>query len=155
MFKRCELPLNVFLFALNFKTKMGKEARGDWNLIEKGVNHLFATYYKANNIIPLSEWENFTTHLNTPLPTNFRFTGSKKSSNLLQQKMIDEYFNLPSNVDGVDVSLPFQLPWYPNGLGWQYNAARSIIRHNAEMSRFHGFLVQETEAGNISRQGNF
>lgn len=134
---------------------MGKN-RGDWTLVEEGCNHLFTAYYKANNIVPNSDWETLIKCLNAPLPINFRFTGSKTTSKQLENQMINDYFKLlPSSVDGVEIQLPSRLPWYPQGLGWQYNATRSVVRNNQELTRFHGFLVQECEAGNISRQGLF
>ena len=55
-------------------------------------------------------------------------------------------------IDGVKVSVPTPLPWYPNELGWHFESSRSEIRKSAHFSDFHAFLVQETALGNICRQ---
>jgi len=55
-------------------------------------------------------------------------------------------------IDGVKVSVPTPLPWYPNELGWHFESSRSEIRKSAYFSDFHAFLVQETTLGNICRQ---
>lgn len=41
---------------------------------------------------------------------------------------------------------------YPEGLAWQFNVAKPVLRKQPEFKKFHSFLVFETEVGNISRQ---
>ncbi|KAG9100432.1 hypothetical protein FRC06_004141, partial [Ceratobasidium sp. 370] len=53
---------------------------------------------------------------------------------------------------GKAVDPPRQLPWYPDGLGWQFDVSKSVLRKTPEYKKFHNFLVYETEVGNISRQ---
>ena len=55
-------------------------------------------------------------------------------------------------IDGSKVEPPTTLPWYPDGLGWQINATRMVIKRSPEFSKFHKFIVAETESGNLSRQ---
>ena len=105
-------------------------------------------------------------------------------------------------VEGVQIPPPFQIPWYPNGLGWQVtrfplslssmpgfdacffwggggcatptavvllssdphhhrvavparcqvNTYRAVLRKTPQLKPFHRFLVNETGAGNLSRQ---
>ncbi|KAJ3218960.1 tRNA (cytosine(34)-C(5))-methyltransferase [Dinochytrium kinnereticum] len=55
-------------------------------------------------------------------------------------------------VDDKKVEPPSPLPWYPNQLGWQFDAPRAALRNNPDIAKFHSFLMAETEAGNISRQ---
>jgi len=60
-------------------------------------------------------------------------------------------------------------PRYPDGLAWQFNVPKKVLRRSPEFKRFHSFLVFETEVvrhcslrlsvrpnhiiqGNISRQ---
>lgn len=54
--------------------------------------------------------------------------------------------------EGESVSPPTQIPWYPDGLAWQFNVAKKVLRKSPEFKKFHNFLVFETEVGNISRQ---
>ncbi|CAN6479939.1 unnamed protein product [Victoria cruziana] len=44
------------------------------------------------------------------------------------------------------------LPWYPDKLAWQVNFSRMQLRKNQTLERFHEFLKQENEIGNITRQ---
>ncbi len=72
----------------------------------------------------------------------------------LISRMRREYF--PSveeiKVDGERVEPPAEIPWYPNGLAFQYQASRQEMRKSEALARLHSFLVSETETGNISRQ---
>jgi multisite-specific tRNA:(cytosine-C5)-methyltransferase len=60
-------------------------------------------------------------------------------------------------------------PRYPDGLAWQFNVPKKVLRRSPEFKKFHSFLVFETEVvrrrllplpdflthitqGNISRQ---
>ncbi|XP_065048712.1 multisite-specific tRNA:(cytosine-C(5))-methyltransferase-like isoform X3 [Musa acuminata AAA Group] len=44
------------------------------------------------------------------------------------------------------------LPWYPGKLAWHMNFSRMQLRKNQTLERFHEFLKQENEVGNITRQ---
>ena len=50
------------------------------------------------------------------------------------------------------VTPPQRIPWYPDGLAWQFDVPRGVLRRSPELTRFHQFLLMETEEGNISRQ---
>jgi multisite-specific tRNA:(cytosine-C5)-methyltransferase len=41
-------------------------------------NQRFTTYYKAQEIIPDTEWDLFMESLKTPLPTTFRIAGIRQ-----------------------------------------------------------------------------
>jgi multisite-specific tRNA:(cytosine-C5)-methyltransferase len=43
-------------------------------------NERFEAYYKAQNILPDEEWDEFMDQLREPLPTTFRVAGSRQSS---------------------------------------------------------------------------
>jgi multisite-specific tRNA:(cytosine-C5)-methyltransferase len=63
--------------------KKGKKANhGDEraDLIEKSdmVNDRFFEYYKAQEIVPQEEWDDFVDVLRQHLPTTFRVTGSRQ-----------------------------------------------------------------------------
>lgn len=66
--------------------------------------------------------------------------------------------------EGEAVSPPQQIPWfvspalrlistilidqlyrYPEGLAWQFNVAKKVLRKSPEFKKFHSFLVFETE----------
>ncbi len=46
----------------------------------------------------------------------------------------------------------YSCPWYPDGLAWQFNVPKKVLRKSPEFKKFHSFLVFETEVGNVSRQ---
>jgi hypothetical protein len=52
-----------------------------------------------------------------------------------------------SNVVFEDQSIPppVQIPWYPDGLAWQFNVPKKVLRKSPEFKKFHSFLVFETE----------
>jgi multisite-specific tRNA:(cytosine-C5)-methyltransferase len=85
--------------------------------------------------------------------------------------------------EGQIIPPPVQIPWYglfyvqsvypqtsryPEGLAWQFNVPKKVLRKQSEFKKFHSFLVFETEIvrpserhfapcnrekqGNISRQ---
>ncbi|KAJ3856345.1 cytosine-5--methyltransferase [Lentinula lateritia] len=126
------------------------------DLIEKSdmKNERFFAYYKAQKIIPDEEWEDFLDALRTPLPTTFRVAGSRQIAKSLNETIKDVHVPLLSNVTFEDQKLPppVQLPWYPDGLAWQFNIPKKVLRKSPEFKKFHSFLVFETEVGNISRQ---
>ncbi|KAI9224209.1 S-adenosyl-L-methionine-dependent methyltransferase [Blastocladiella britannica] len=117
-------------------------------------NARFEAYYRAQGILPESEWEQFTTSLTSPLPVTFRFTGSSQYAHSLAKQCASQFISDMTNVtvDGVTVEPPHPLPWYPDHLAFQYHADRTTIRKVPALQRFHQFLIAETETGNVSRQ---
>lgn len=115
-------------------------------------NALFDLYYKVN-IITEDEWEEFMNTMKRELPTTFRITGSRNHAFELRDQMVAEFFkDLQINTEEEDIQAPTPIPWYPNDLGWFYKVTRNKIKQSPEFSRFHKFLVTETDIGNISRQ---
>ncbi|KAJ3121049.1 hypothetical protein HK098_004057 [Nowakowskiella sp. JEL0407] len=132
--------------------------RQDYDLAKK-ENDAFVAYYKAQNILPTDEeFDIFLQKLKDPLPTSFRFTGSRLNTAELRDNMIKSYFpdlqNLTIEVEGVptQIPLPEPIPWYPNRAGWQWQTSKRELKKNSALTRFHQFLHAETEMGNISRQ---
>ncbi|CDZ98436.1 tRNA cytosine-5-methylases and related enzymes of the NOL1/NOP2/sun superfamily [Phaffia rhodozyma] len=125
----------------------------NWKEIEM-TNEKFATFYKAQKVVPEDEWDAFYHKLTEPLPVTFRFTGSKKNAQDLNELFKENFVSRIGDVEdeGVKTIPPFQIPWYPDGLGWQVNAGKSLIRKNPEYKKLQQFLVYETEVGNLSRQ---
>ncbi|KAF8734824.1 S-adenosyl-L-methionine-dependent methyltransferase, partial [Rhizoctonia solani] len=127
---------------------------GSWGENAKMENEAFEKYYKAAGIVPETEWDEFWASLKIILPTTFRVTGSRATAQELNSIIKEQY--VPSlkgiEFEGQEVQPPRQLPWYPDGLGWQLDVSKSALRKTPEFKRFHNFLVYETEVGNISRQ---
>ncbi|KAH7904979.1 S-adenosyl-L-methionine-dependent methyltransferase [Hygrophoropsis aurantiaca] len=117
-------------------------------------NERFTAYYKAQNIIPDEDWDHFMNALRLPLPTTFRVAGSRETAHVLNNAIEETYVPLLSGAEfeGEQVPPPSQLPWYPEGLAWQFNVSKKVLRKSVEFKKFHSFLVFETEVGNISRQ---
>ncbi|KAK1226168.1 tRNA (cytosine-5-)-methyltransferase ncl1 [Marasmius sp. AFHP31] len=125
------------------------------DLLEKSDmnNERFAAYYKAQDILPEEEWESFLDALRSPLPTTFRVAGSRLTAQSLNKAITDTHVPMLSDVsfEGQKIPPPVQLPWYPDGLAWQFNVPKKVLRKSPEFKKFHSFLVFETEVGNISR----
>ncbi|KAH9936711.1 S-adenosyl-L-methionine-dependent methyltransferase [Amylocystis lapponica] len=117
-------------------------------------NERFEKYYKAQNILSDAEWEDFMESLRSPLPTTFRVAGSRQAARLLNDTIKDTHVPHLAGVvfEGEPVSPPVQIPWYPEGLAWQFNVSKKVLRKSPEFKKFHSFLVFETEVGNVSRQ---
>ena len=127
-------------------------------------NKQFEEYYKRqlSCIEGDVEFDEFMAALRTDLPSSFRVSGSREIGNEIKDLLKNRYF--PENVaknqndelvtDAVEskVNAPVPIPFYPDGFAWQYSASRAEIRKSPSFSKFHKFLVAETEVGNISRQ---
>ncbi|CAE6449031.1 unnamed protein product [Rhizoctonia solani] len=127
---------------------------GSWGEDGKMENEAFEKYYKAAAVVPDTEWDEFWASLKIILPTTFRVTGSRATAQELNSIIKEQYVPSLKGVEfeGQEVQPPRQLPWYPDGLGWQLDVSKSALRKTPEFKRFHNFLVYETEVGNISRQ---
>jgi len=115
----------------------------------------YENYYKEQKVIGNDEvFKDFMDHMRMPLPTTFRVTGYKENSKQLIENMKNVYFKTMDNlkIDGELVKPPVQLPWYPDGLGWQTSFSRSQLRGNPGLESFHRYTISETESGYITRQ---
>ncbi|KAJ2779096.1 tRNA (cytosine-5-)-methyltransferase ncl1 [Coemansia javaensis] len=111
-------------------------------------------YYTAQNLVGEDEFPALIEAMRTILPTNFRITGSRQQAMDIREQIVGEFVPhiRETTVDGAEIEAPHPLEWYPNGLGWQFSIPRIALKKSKELSRFHSFLVTETEVGNISRQ---
>ena len=55
-------------------------------------------------------------------------------------------------VDGAFLPPPRPLAWFPDSGAWQLGCSVKKLRRTPALKPLHSFIVQETEAGNISRQ---
>ncbi|OCH92740.1 S-adenosyl-L-methionine-dependent methyltransferase [Obba rivulosa] len=117
-------------------------------------NERFEKYYKSQGVLPDDEWDRFLEAMRAPLPTTFRVAGSRQAARLLNDVIRSTYVPHLADVvfEGESVTPPAQIPWYPEGLAWQFNVSKKVLRKSPEFKKFHSFLVYETEVGNISRQ---
>ncbi|KDQ60243.1 hypothetical protein JAAARDRAFT_205232 [Jaapia argillacea MUCL 33604] len=117
-------------------------------------NEKFEAYYKMQGILPEDEWDQFLQAFREPLPTTFRVAGCRQTATVLNDLIKNTYAAQLNNVhvEGEKVQPPTQIPWYPEGLAWQFNVPKKVIRKEQDFKRFHSFLVFETDVGNISRQ---
>ncbi|KAJ2371475.1 tRNA (cytosine-5-)-methyltransferase ncl1, partial [Coemansia sp. RSA 2607] len=117
-------------------------------------NDSFRKYYQAQELVAVDEFPAFMEAMRTVLPTNFRITGSRQQAVDIREQIMTEFvpYLRSISIEGVDVEPPHPLAWYPHNFGWQFTIPRIALKKSAELSKFHSFLVTETEVGNISRQ---
>ncbi|KAJ2078076.1 tRNA (cytosine-5-)-methyltransferase ncl1 [Coemansia sp. RSA 988] len=117
-------------------------------------NEAFRRYYAAQQLVGEEEFSEMVEAMRMALPTSFRITGSRKQAADIHEQIITEL--IPSikdvSIEGAETEAPHPLEWYPNELAWQFSIPRFALKRSPELSRFHAFLVTETEVGNISRQ---
>lgn len=104
--------------------------------------------------MPEEEWEEFLQTLRKPLPAAFRINSSGQFFQDIRSQLESDFMKSLeaefSNENEVEAIRP--LPWYPENLAWHLNFSRMQLRKNQTLERFHEFLKQENEIGNITRQ---
>uniref|UniRef100_A0A0E0M2B3 SAM-dependent MTase RsmB/NOP-type domain-containing protein n=1 Tax=Oryza punctata TaxID=4537 RepID=A0A0E0M2B3_ORYPU len=131
----------------------GREGNPSWQPFAT-ENPAFEDYYKAQQIIPEEEWDDFMNMLRKPLPATFRINASCQFyQDICSQLENDFRKSLETEVSDEqkeDAIRP--LPWYPGNLAWHLNFSRMQLRRNQALEGFHEFLKRENEVGNITRQ---
>ncbi|KAJ0981406.1 hypothetical protein J5N97_009661 [Dioscorea zingiberensis] len=114
----------------------------------------FEEYYKEQGIISENEWEEFMSVLRKPLPAAFRINSSGQFFRDILSQLEDDFMkSLEAEMDNEnEIEAIRPLPWYPGKLAWHSNFSRMQLRKNQTLERFHEFLKQENEVGNITRQ---
>uniref|UniRef100_A0A1A9WT17 tRNA (cytosine(34)-C(5))-methyltransferase n=1 Tax=Glossina brevipalpis TaxID=37001 RepID=A0A1A9WT17_9MUSC len=126
----------------------------------KRDNEKFEKYYCLQNIcLDSKEWQQFLITIRENLPSAFRVTGFKDEAkallNIIKTELFAEYIRGVAELRGIpadNVEHPLCLPWYPDGLAYQLHLTRKDIRRSEPLYRLHNFLINETNAGAISRQ---
>ncbi|KAG6518801.1 hypothetical protein ZIOFF_022282 [Zingiber officinale] len=143
---------------------------------------VYSQHILEQHIVPEDEWEDFISMLRKPLPAAFRINSSFLSGHppciahlayfsstiavlaenyssgqfckdILLQLENDFITSLKHEVnDECEVEAIRSLPWYPDNLAWHLNFSRMQLRKSQTLERFHEFLKQENEVGNITRQ---
>ncbi|XP_052816102.1 RNA cytosine-C(5)-methyltransferase NSUN2-like [Mya arenaria] len=133
--------------------KENPELAGKGYVLALKKNEMFERYYSGIGIVPDGEWDAFMGAMREPLPTTFRVTGSRNQAEQILKILRGQYFNKLVSAGGSTARVePKSLPWYPNGLAWQLDITKKQIKNDSTMKSLHGFLISETESGNISRQ---
>ncbi|KAJ2888797.1 tRNA (cytosine-5-)-methyltransferase ncl1 [Coemansia asiatica] len=117
-------------------------------------NDSFRKYYKAQKLVSEEEFPEFMETMRVVLPTNFRITGSRQQAIDIREQIMTEFvpYLKEISIEGEKIEPPHPLEWYPNNFGWQFQIPRIALKKSEQLSKFHSFLVTETEVGNISRQ---
>ncbi|KAJ4966009.1 hypothetical protein NE237_017858 [Protea cynaroides] len=116
-------------------------------------NLAFEEYYREQGIVPDEEWDVFMVMLRKPLPAAFRINSSGQFFKDIRSQLENEFMkSLEAEVTDGEVQAIRPLPWYPENLGWHLNFSRMQLRKTQSLERFHEFLKQENEIGNITRQ---
>ncbi|KAI8536301.1 hypothetical protein RHMOL_Rhmol10G0246900 [Rhododendron molle] len=117
-------------------------------------NPAFDDYYKEQGIVSAEEWDVFVEVIRKPLPAAFRINSSSQFSCDIRSQLENDFVKSlqAEAADGSEVEGIRPLPWYPENLAWQSNFSRMQLRKNQTLERFHEFLKQENEIGNITRQ---
>ncbi|KAJ2707354.1 tRNA (cytosine-5-)-methyltransferase ncl1 [Coemansia sp. IMI 203386] len=117
-------------------------------------NDSFRKYYKAQELVSEDEFPEFMEKMRMVLPTNFRITGSRQQAIDIREQIMTEFvpYLKSISIEGEQIEPPHPLEWYPNNFGWQFQIPRIALKKSEQLSKFHSFLVTETEVGNISRQ---
>ncbi|KAH9968217.1 S-adenosyl-L-methionine-dependent methyltransferase [Russula dissimulans] len=135
-------------------TNPGDDRRDDVLQKSDMKNAKFEAYYIEQLAMGHDEWNKFLNTCREPLPSTFRISGSRETAAVLTSVVQKTYIPHLTDVVFEDQPIPppMPLPWYPNGLGWQFNVPKKALRRSPEFKKFHSFLVFETEVGNITRQ---
>ncbi|GAB2232154.1 hypothetical protein Drorol1_Dr00011181 [Drosera rotundifolia] len=117
-------------------------------------NAAFEEYYKEQGIVEEHEWDAFIECLRKPLPSAFRINSSGQFCDDIRSQLENEFVkSLQAEFTGEDEADAIRpLPWYPDNLAWHSNFSRNQLRKNQTLERFHEFLKQANEIGNITRQ---
>ncbi|KAJ3676926.1 hypothetical protein LUZ60_002650 [Juncus effusus] len=116
----------------------------------------FEEYYKGQGIVREEEWEEFIATLRVPLPAAFRINASGQFCEDIRLQLENDFAKCleaeANNDNNSEETAIRPLPWYPGNLAWHLNFSRNQLRKNQALERFHEFLKQENEVGNITRQ---
>ncbi|KAG9508586.1 RNA cytosine-C(5)-methyltransferase NSUN2 [Fragariocoptes setiger] len=161
-------------------SKEKDSVRGPYKRITKECPN-FETFYKAQKLVPDSDWSVFMECLRDPLPASFRINAFCPSQAKVLRDMVESCFEdlLTTNIEAIStnegpaetnsgacsefidtakVHASFtktalqNLDWYPDRMAWQLNYTRIDIRKSPRLRELHKLLMVETETGHISRQ---
>jgi 16S rRNA C967 or C1407 C5-methylase (RsmB/RsmF family) len=122
---------------------------------EDRVNKNFEAYYMAQPaLLGQHECKSFLSTLQRPLPSTFRVNPVNLLKHDVLHRLNNEFMYELGDVivDGAFLPPPRPLAWFPDNGAWQLGCSVKKLRRTPSLKPLHSFIVQETEAGNISRQ---
>lgn len=118
-------------------------------------NAAFEAYYKAQNLMDESEFEEFLATCKKTLPSTFRITGHGSKVALIKEQLMTEHIpNLEKLAasGASEISVPKVISWYPRELAYQLETDRNMIRKTPALAALHRWLVDASENGDVTRQ---
>eukprot|EP00767_Chilomastix_cuspidata_P000524 gnl/Chilomastix_cuspidata/1134.p1 GENE.gnl/Chilomastix_cuspidata/1134~~gnl/Chilomastix_cuspidata/1134.p1 ORF type:complete len:729 (-),score=348.69 gnl/Chilomastix_cuspidata/1134:73-2259(-) len=103
----------------------------------------------------LARWASI---MKQPLPVTFRIHGvgdNIESAFEYKELFINRFQKRLEKVDADDdaeFQPPAPIPWYPDGLAWQLNFSRKMMRSYPPLKALHRFIIQQHDEGFITRQ---
>ncbi len=141
--------------AEEWQSKRGDNVESTGNDPQRGwknvvmENKRFEAFYKAQNFIADDEWDSFIACVKAPLPACFRINTDYAFAKTLREQMLG-FVGQKIMVGGKEINAAEQMNWYPSA--YKLGMDRKAIRKQPEMSKFHEWMMQHTECGNITRQ---
>ena len=123
--------------------------------VDQRVNANFEKYYSSQpELLGPHETKSFLSTLQRPLPSTFRVNPVNILKHDVLSRLNNEFMYELGDVvvDGSFLPPPRPLAWFPDSGAWQLGCSVKKLRRTPELKPLHNFIVQETEAGNISRQ---
>lgn len=126
----------------------GNDTQRGWkNVVME--NKRFEAFYKAQNFIADDEWDSFIACVKESLPACFRINTDYAFAEKLKEQMLS-FVGQKITVGGKQINAAEQMKWYP--CAYKLGMDRKAIRKQPEMSKFHEWMMQHTDCGNITRQ---
>jgi 16S rRNA C967 or C1407 C5-methylase (RsmB/RsmF family) len=115
-------------------------------------NEKLFSYYKAQPVIPQSEYDAYVETIKVDLPSSFRVQMSLPEAKLVEKYLREHFFDKISQIADLNgvISVPTPIKFVP--YGYQAVMPRSVMRSHPLLRDLHQFLVSETEIGVLSRQ---
>ena len=128
----------------------GEESRGSWPTLPPSA--MYEPYYRAQGIVPDSEWAAFSASWSAPLPVTFRVNPlAPDAGSAMALLRTHPQWSVPFHVeDGRVLAPPREFSWLPGA--WQLGYGKQDLRRNAPLKAFHEWLITLTAAGTVSRQ---
>ncbi|KAI0990050.1 hypothetical protein GJ496_006307 [Pomphorhynchus laevis] len=116
-------------------------------------NELFERYYQAQTFIDSSEFQDFLTCLQLPLPTTFRITASDPQCAQHVENKFLKLTELINSTETLTDTLEIKkLNWYLYSSAWQINIGRFECKKQKEYNDLKQFFILHNELGLIRRQ---
>lgn len=127
--------------------------------IQQYKNERFERFYKVNNPCKdETELAEMIEIMKTQLPSTFRINRMTGFADQVKAVLENDVFNFAEieqkniTLEGIKVTRPTPISWYPGGYGWELPLARRKLRKVPELEKFREWIVVQHEMGVINRQ---